>query len=388
MTGRATRENGQPEPQVIDEDAVQLITWHRSKGREWPVVIVSGTDCPVFPRLPELSVVYKDFSDLGTVLDNALLEISPDFVAKETREIFIDNLLPDTLDSAGRLLYVALTRAREKLILEWPEFQANSSAKAGSYWSLLTSRTNMSLSGTTLVVMGKPFECVVTTFPGSVPVAEDIPAQVEIESKLPVIGRRAIKHGILPANLTPETVSPSSLHDEHAQKIDGIEHVRYGDALTIKLSVEGVERGALLHRCFELMGESVMDAKTLSTLTGYQFRDDELRPITHAAALFEGWVSNTLKPLHIGREIPVLALNSSGSIINGSIDLLVETSTGFWIIDHKSDQVDDLELRCAKYLPQLNCYAVALAAARSDKPLLGVGVNWISNGAVSILEMK
>ena len=388
LTGRATRENGQPEPQVIDEEAVQLITWHRSKGREWPVVIVSSTDCPVIPRLPELSVVYKDFSDLGTVLDNALLEISPNFVAKETREIFIDHLLPDTLDGAGRLLYVALTRAREKLILEWPEFQTNSTAKAGSYWSLLTARTSMSLSGTTLTVMGKHFECQVTTFPGAAPDAGDMPATVEIEAKLPVIGRRAIKPGILPANLTPETVSPSSLHDEHAQKIDGIEHVRYGDALTIKLSVEGVERGALLHRCFELMGESALDAGTLSALTGYQFSDDELRSITNAAALFEGWVANTLKPLHIGREIPVLALNSSGSVINGSIDLLVETATGFWVIDHKSDQTYDLELRFAKYLPQLNCYVDALTAARPDKPLLGVGVNWISKGSVSLLTTQ
>lgn len=386
LAGRATRENNQPEPQVIDEEAVQLITWHRSKGREWPVVIVSSTDCPVSPRLPECSVVYEDFSDLGSVLDNALIEISPDFVAAETKDIFFDRLLPDALDSAGRLLYVALTRAREKLILEWPEFQAKSNAKSGSYWSLLTSRTSMSLSGATLAVMGKPFDCLVSTFPVAATDEGDELPLVEMESKLPVIGRRAVRPGIAPANLTPESVSPSSLHDENAGRVKGVETVSYGDALTIKLSVEGMERGSLLHRCFELMGENDMDVDNFSMLTGYQFCDAELRIISKAAASFEGWLADRLKPLHIGREVPVLALNKTGSVINGSIDLLVETSSGFWVIDHKSDQADDLELRFARYLPQLTCYAEALTAARRDKPLLGVGVNWISNGSVSILE--
>ena len=387
MVGRAERENNQPEPQVIDEEAVQLITWHRSKGREWPVVIVSSTDCPVNPRLPELSVVYEDFSDLGSVLANALIEISPAFDASETNEIFFNRLLPDALDSAGRLLYVALTRAREKLILDWPEFQANSKSKSGSYWSLLKSRTGMSLSGTTLTVMGELFECLVSTYPDTTTAEGAQPAAVEIEAKLPVIGRRAIKHGTASGNLTPESVSPSSLHDEAAVSVDGLETVRYGDALTIKLSVEGVERGTLLHRCFELMSDNTMNVDTLTKLTGYQFCTTELGMISKAAASFEVWVSNCLKPLHIAREISVLALNRSGSVVNGSIDMLVETASGFWIIDHKSDQTDDLGLRFAKYLPQLNCYSDALTAARPDKPLLGIGVNWISKGSVSMLEI-
>jgi ATP-dependent exoDNAse (exonuclease V) beta subunit len=386
LAGRAERENFQPEPQVIDEEAVQLITWHRSKGREWPVVIVSSTDCPVSPRLPEFSVVYEDFTDLGSVLDKALIEISPDFIASETNEIFIDRLLPDTLDSAGRLLYVALTRAREKLILEWPEFQGNRKSKGGSYWSFLKSKTEMSLSGTTLTVMGKPFACLVSTYPGATTNVSDDLNVVEIVPKLLSIGRRAIKPGAVPVNLTPETVSPSSLHDEHAARLDDIETFSYGEVLKLEISVEGAARGLFLHRCFELMSGSAMYADNLSRLTGYQLSNSEVNVILKATAMFDGWVTERLKPLQTAREIPVLAINKSGSVINGSIDLLVETEVGFWIIDHKSDQTDDMELRFARYLPQLNCYAEALTAARPDKPLLGVGINWISNGTVSMFE--
>jgi hypothetical protein len=64
---------------------------------------------------------------------------------------------------------------------------------------------------------------------------------------------------------------------------------------------------------------------------------------------------------------------------------LVETAAGFWIIDHKSDQTENLALRFARYLPQLECYAEAITAARPDKPVLGVGINWLSSGSVSIL---
>jgi len=385
LAGRAKRENSQPEPRVIDEEAVQLITWHRSKGREWPVVIVSSTDCPVKPRLPDYAVVYEDFTDLGAVLDNALIEISPDFDAKETEEIFIDRLFPETLDGAGRLLYVALTRAREKLILEWPEYQSKSKAKNGSYWSLLKAKTAMNLVGTVLTVGGESFECVVSTYSGGISV-EDVSQQVEVrKATLPDIGRRAITPGIVPTGLTPEGVSPSALHDEHAEVVDNVEILHYGEQLKLELSLEGVARGSLLHRCFELLSGGDVDTENLSRITGYQFSNADVTVIAKAAGSFQGWLTDRLNPLHLAMEVPVLALNESGSVINGSMDLLVETADGFWIIDHKSDQTENLGLRFARYLPQLNCYAEAFAAARPDKPLLGVGINWISYGAVSML---
>ena len=43
----------QPEPRVLDEDAIVLTTWHASKGREWPVVAVCGLDREVKASLPD-----------------------------------------------------------------------------------------------------------------------------------------------------------------------------------------------------------------------------------------------------------------------------------------------------------------------------------------------
>lgn len=65
---------------------------------------------------------FTDFSDLGAILERALLIWTPDLPIKEKKETFIaDRRLASEAD-ARRLLYVALTRGRDRLILEWPDF--------------------------------------------------------------------------------------------------------------------------------------------------------------------------------------------------------------------------------------------------------------------------
>jgi hypothetical protein len=81
----------------------------------------------------------------------------------------------------------------------------------------------------------------------------------------------------------------------------------------------------------------------------------------------------------------MLYVNDAGSVVSGVMDLLVENSRGYWIIDHKSDQVDDLHGRFAQYLLQLRCYAEALRKACPQKPVLGCGVNWISKGVITFI---
>ncbi len=80
--------------------------------------------------------------------------------------------------------------------------------------------------------------------------------------------------------------------------------------------------------------------------------------------------------------MPILFLDEKGSVVNGFIDLLVETEQGFWIIDHKSDRVEDPEEKFNNHLPQLRCYAEVVAKARPDNPVLGGAINWIVRGEV------
>lgn len=103
-----------------DEDAVKLVTIHRSKGLEYPIVF-----CPFSwngSRWKEAEVSFHDpRADLALTLDLGSTD-------KETHKLIAEQeLLAENL----RLLYVALTRARNLCTLVWGGFnQGETSAPA------------------------------------------------------------------------------------------------------------------------------------------------------------------------------------------------------------------------------------------------------------------
>jgi len=76
-TAQDEKNNTQPGASIIDDEAVRLLTWHKSKGGEWPVVAVCGMQDGEFPRLPSTKVDYEDFSELETIMDRAWIKIHP-----------------------------------------------------------------------------------------------------------------------------------------------------------------------------------------------------------------------------------------------------------------------------------------------------------------------
>jgi ATP-dependent helicase/nuclease subunit A len=78
------------------------------------------------------------------------------------------------------------------------------------------------------------------------------------------------------------------------------------------------------------------------------------------------------------REWPLLALDDRGTVVSGTADLIVQTSAGAWVIDHKSDRVEDPLQAFLAYQPQLEAYAQALAL--QNRPVAGVAIHWIRRG--------
>ena len=383
LRDRVDRDDEQPEARVQDEDAVQLVTWHRSKGREWPVVVVAATDKEILCKLPSLDVGYEDFSDLGNILEKARLDISPEYVAPEKNEPLMETLWPEAEDSARRLLYVALTRAREKVILEWPAYLDNGKErKSLTYWELLVKDTGMCLSGNELNLSCNSYAC------RTIKAGKERPEIFEektpdITQPLSIIGRRAIKPGILPANLTPETLRPS-LHE--VKIVSGALNLRtleYAQPLGFEFNLPSHVQGTLLHRCFEVL-DGTCTLETLRKATGFEFSSGQFTDLQTQICAFDNWLQNFFHPINIQKEVPVLAVNEQGSVINGFIDLLVETNDGFWIIDHKSDRTDDWVARFSEHLPQLQIYRDAIVKIRKDKPVLGVAINWVRLSKITL----
>lgn len=384
VTARAGEDDQRPSARIVDEESVTVTTWHSAKGLEWPVVAVCGLHHPVKPRLPSLGIEWASLECLDELPAQGEIAIVPKFACAEIDERFRPPLQQSCEEEARRLLYVALTRAREKVILEWPAHLAGKSEQA-TLWSLLAGDGGIALEDGQMTAGGKSFPCVVSKAgPGAAPPLAGVagsPAEM-----LPVFGRRALCRREVPAGLTPESIAPSSLRAENTESIEcaGLVHRQVADPLALELPLSPLERGTLLHRSFELLERGREGSVLLSMAFPGMLTPPQVEAIVKAQSAFAAWLAQTLAPVSVRREVPVLGLDPKGSVVSGKIDLLVETAQGFWVFDYKSDVVDDLDLRFATYRPQLECYADLLRQARPAKPVLGIAIYWITRGQASL----
>jgi len=377
---RMEEKNGdrQPTPHVHDEDAVELITWHAAKGMEWPIVVVTTLDRKVENRLPSLDIEYTNFHDLNAVLDNARIKYSPKFSADETNDRFKTPLDDMARIEGLNLLYVALTRAREQLILEWPGNLAESSKY--SYWHLLCDSAKMRLEANRIKVGDTSFPCRVTAADREPPEALEQPVS-PLSQNLPAVGRRALHLAPLPENLTPVFLTPSSLHDEGmVEESMVVQTVQFGKPIELTLS-SSAERGLIVHRAIELIGQHVPPDRACSAM-GLSQDDPDWQALQSTTEQFMQALSTRFQPTALNWEVPIVAENKTGNVISGTIDLLVETKDGYWIVDHKSDETDGRERRFMRYLPQLDCYAKAISEGMG-LPVAGVAIHWVSYGEIS-----
>lgn len=123
-------------PNAVDErqDAVTMMTVHGAKGLEWPIVVLGDLKAaPVRP--PSLYVasedgdlLLKDGDAAASGLKDKLVK-SEAFQEREARE------REEGLEESKRLLYVALTRAKDRLILPLPIPKAGKKEGPKARWS-------------------------------------------------------------------------------------------------------------------------------------------------------------------------------------------------------------------------------------------------------------
>jgi len=161
-------------------------------------------------------------------------------------------------------------------------------------------------------------------------------------------------------------------------------HERYGDGLAVGVDLFGAELGTFLHRCFEVLGSRPDLAPRIPGLTGVEASATAVSAIAASVERFESWLDR-IGTQEVLREWPLLMLDGSGSVVSGTADLIACAPDGVWVIDHKSDNIDDPADAFQKYRSQLDSYAAALAA--QDMPVLGVGINWIRLGVVTLRDV-
>ena len=153
-----------------------------------------------------------------------------------------------------------------------------------------------------------------------------------------------------------------------------------GPPLTLSLT-PGTGRGLLIHRAIELLGQKVAPEKARNAL-GSEITDDDWSELEKMTQGFMECLQAHFQPVSLHWEVPITAKNHQGSVVGGTVDLLVETPDGFWIVDHKSDEPQDIEELFNHYLPQLQCYSQALTEGMGIQ-VCGVAIHWACLGIMS-----
>jgi ATP-dependent helicase/nuclease subunit A len=379
--GQTKEGDRRPDPDASATDAVELVTWHRSKGREWPVVFVCGWDANAKPKLPDINIEYENFSNLDMALDGARISFTPNFTSSEVNDRFITSMMDANTLSAKRLIYVALTRAKERLVLEWHSHMATS--KTLSYHKIFQEVAEVELCEKGFEIGENLFPCAVTRNDGTPP---DIPESYNPVEILPSFGRQVLGARAAPEPKTELFSSPTSIDTYKKTPVPPLEELSYGEPLVLETDLRGAVYGTMIHRCFEVLTSSPSSKSFLSDATGSEISDQQSDSIAASHGALLECLRENLAADKIIAEVPFSAMTADGGVCTGIIDLLVETPNGLWVIDHKSDRSTDEGAIFENYWPQLLAYQNALLELghRVD----GVGLNLVNEGKLQLARFQ
>jgi ATP-dependent exoDNAse (exonuclease V) beta subunit len=363
------------QPGAPKTDAVHVLTHHGAKGLEWPVVIATDLESGLKSRLWSVNVLSKkETVDLNNPLANRSIRYWPwPFGAQKAGIGVVEQIeaSPLGLESQARevaesirLLYVSLTRARDLLVLPLPE------KKPGGPWmSTLAADWMLPTGGELDLPNGKKILTACRTYDA----AEYEEPSVAESFRPHWFGPRKTKTEKLPALIVPSAALPV----ENAT-VEGV--IEFGAPLPIKGTPEMDRVGQAVHGVIALEmihpnhPEAVGAAQRLIDnfdLAAHLSPED----VAAYARNFRKEILNTFCPEKTWVEHPVEHLRKSGQAVKGWIDLLMNTSKGWVIVDHKAHRGEEKELaqEASKYSGQLQAYKKAVEASTGQK----VAACWI-----------
>jgi ATP-dependent helicase/nuclease subunit A len=367
-----------PDPAANSAEAVEIVTWHACKGREWPITVVAEFDHGIeeWPGSTATQFTALDkIDDMEAVLASAALIHTPGFAAPETERRFIEDRRTDFEANAKNLLYVALTRARDRLVLEWPGFlkdRDEEAPEAKCLFHVFADACAPQIGDGKLRVGGVDCPAVITQLPELARFTE-YPTGVDRDA--PRFGN------VVPLSSAP--TSPWRLQPSQSATTETTPESR-GINLGAPWSstVSNATRGTALHLAMRtyLTRSDLIDA--LPAATGLD--DATLALVAERANALKTWLSAD-GYTDLQCEIPVLGYSPEGAEIPGMIDLLAIGPKGCLLIDHKTGGAG---FGLGHYWPQLSAYTRLITNVFPQKPLQGVAVFWVDHGRLELARFS
>jgi ATP-dependent exoDNAse (exonuclease V) beta subunit len=383
------------------EDAVTVCTWHKAKGLEWPIVVLSHLDFDRERDVFDVAVEAATTFDFARPLDGRWVRWWPwPYGAMSANLALLDAALqsPEALRVRDadlgerlRLLYVGFTRARDLLVLA-----AKVDERAGPSTAVLDL-----LAGTPQApLLGLPFQ----EAPGARAVTvggRSWPCTVRAVSGLPPPPSTAPRPAVRWYAPGPRTPRPPERLSPSAEPLPGVARILRVDAIGPRRAVAaGPELagpvGDAIHgflaadRGGDPSARTAMAARLLAAhgVAG------AVAPETLLAA--SDALRQGLEARHPGatwfREWPVRARlpGAPPRLLSGEVDLFLELPDGFVLVDHKSFPGDATERDrrlVEEYAPQLRWYARVLAEALG-KPLTSAYIHLPVRGELAKIALE
>jgi ATP-dependent exoDNAse (exonuclease V) beta subunit len=329
------------QPEAASEHAVTVLTYHRAKGLEWPLVVMAQLEKVFETRAFGVNVE----SDVATPdpqapLAGRWLRYWPWPYAAQRKDVpLADNAAQTAIFLTAearqkreetRLAYVGVTRARDMLVL----------------------------------AMAKNNPWLESFAPG---LASEIET-IEVTAADPVSPTSAATFTRLawPSGAAPTfpalRVTPSAVESKTEAKVM---LVRLGERLANVGDAAREEVGEALHRFLasDEPSQAVVTRQALAKrLLGGWESGLAVDDCVTAADRFWAHVTATYTAPEIIREWPVQHRLPSGQEVHGRIDCLIRHEDGVAIIDHKSFPGTDVSAKAQSYAPQLALYRDVLSA--------------------------
>lgn len=368
--------DNRPDPSSNSAEAVEIVTWHACKGREWPITVVAEFDNKIEERPRTTSARFgllDRIDDMAAVLASAELIHTPDFAVKDTQKRYVEDRRDAFEATARNLLYVALTRARDRIVIEWPEFlKKRNDDPASCLFHVLEDTCHPVVGNDSLLINGVQCAARITT-PG---------AQAEVTTYAEEGERRIARFGLrnpLPQiPLTPWRLQPSSIK-EASVSAPPSRNISLGEPWPISSS--SADRGTAVHLAMRTYLMRPDLAGNLSIATGL---DSEMlaRIGKRAKALKDYLMEEGYS--EIRSEIPISVRLLEGTEVSSTIDLIASGGAGCIVIDHKSG---GLGKGMDPYWSQILNYVKAFPSVIATKPLRSVAVYWLDFGTLSKVDL-
>lgn len=365
-------------PGISEEDVVKITTIHKSKGLEYPVTIVASMDTE-FNRMDQRQDLVMD-ETLGFSCDYVDTEAKLRYPSLKSR-LIKERMKVKSLGEELRVLYVAATRARDKLIFAGRMKKASEKPDVGT--DLLSCRSELMIlemaglwendhvrkriyDKETLTLGEKEVTLEKAELLGK---ALASPADREKEAFY-----RRILQSVYPYQEETELKPKVSVSELKEAKISESEFEFVRD-LEEKKAIRGAAFGTLVHRAFEILDYEKEAAECIPDLPGAD--EDTMKSIRRMIAAFrktelsslmeEASKSGTLhREQHFMVGLPARSLSEEKTseeleLLQGIIDAYIEEDDGILLIDYKTDSVETEAALSERYALQLELYAKALS---------------------------